>query len=381
MPTDPVSMQARPLSHAAAPAARAAVLPLLGAALLAGTLAWPRHAHAEPVPTVTLSTATDAVSVRFDGRLQALRQSTLAAQVGGNVVELAVQAGERVRAGQRIARIDERDTAAALAAADAGVAQALAAAKAATLNLDRTRDLSAQGFVSEAALDLAQSQHDAAAAGLAQARAARSQATLARGFATITAPFDAVVLATHVEAGDLAAPGRPLATVYVPGRLRAVVDVPASASALARGATRVEVQLPPPPGAPAAAGARWVAPLARTELPAADPVSQTVEWRLELDPAQTAGLGPGQAVTVRFAGAPAGAAGARPVVPASAILRRGELTAVFAVQGERFVLRAVRLGAAQGRDAVELLAGVKPGERIALDPVRAGLAGATPAAQ
>ena len=222
MPTDPVSMQARPLSRAAAPAARAAVLPLLGAALLAGTLAWPRHAHAEPVPTVTLSTATDVVSVRFDGRLQALRQSTLAAQVGGNVVELAVQAGERVRAGQRIARIDERDTAAALAAADAGVAQALAAAKAAKLNLDRTRDLSAQGFVSEAALDLAQSQHDAAAAGLAQARAARSQATLARGFATITAPFDAVVLATHVEAGDLAAPGRPLATVYVPGRLRAV---------------------------------------------------------------------------------------------------------------------------------------------------------------
>ena len=207
------------------------MLPLLGAALLAGTLAWPRHAHAEPVPTVTLSTATDVVSVRFDGRLQALRQSTLAAQVGGNVVELAVQAGERVRAGQRIARIDERDTAAALAAADAGVAQALAAAKAAKLNLDRTRDLSAQGFVSEAALDLAQSQHDAAAAGLAQARAARSQATLARGFATITAPFDAVVLATHVEAGDLAAPGRPLATVYVPGRLRAVVDVPASASA------------------------------------------------------------------------------------------------------------------------------------------------------
>lgn len=376
-------MRTKPTMQAIDPtpsaASRQAATALLAAAMLVTAFSLP--VRAQPVPTVTLASAADAASISFDGRLQALRQSTLAAQVGGNVVELAVAAGERVRAGQRIARIDERDTAAALAAADAGVAQAQAAAKSASLTLDRTRDLRAQGFVSQAALDLAQSQSDTAAAGLAQARAARAQAALARGFATVTAPFDAVVLATHVEAGDLAAPGRPLATLYVPGRLRAVVDVPASASALARGATRVEVQLPAAPGAAPGADARWVAPAARTELPAADPVSQTVEWRLDLDPAQTAGLAPGQAVTVRFAGAPAVAAAARPVVPASSVLRRGELSAVYVAQGERFVLRAVRLGAPQGRDGIELLAGVRPGERIALDPVRAGLAGATPAAQ
>lgn len=362
-------------------ARRTAATPMrLGAAVLAAAFWLPAAAAAQPVPTVALASAAEAASVHFDGRLQALRQSTLAAQVGGNVLELAVKAGDRVRAGQLVARIDEREPAAALAAADAAVAQAEAATKAARLNLERTRDLRAQGFVSQAALDLAQSQHDAAAAGLAQARAARSQAALARGFATVVAPFDAVVLATHVEAGDLAAPGRPLATIYVPGQLRAVVDVPASASALARAATRVEIRLPPEPGAAAGDPGRWVEAIRRTELPAADPVTQTVEWRLDLAAAQTAGLGPGQAVTVRFAGATADAA-ARPVVPARAVLRRGELTAVYAVQGERFVLRAVRLGAPQGSDGVELLAGVRPGERIALDPVRAGLAGATPAAQ
>ncbi len=62
------------------------------------------------------------------------------------------------------------------------------------------------------------------------------------------------------------------------------------------------------------------------------------------------------------------------------MLRRGELTAVYAVQDGGFVLKAVRLGAAQGA-GVEVLAGLKPGERVALDPVRAGLAGAMPAAQ
>jgi hypothetical protein len=66
------------------------------------------------------------------------------------------------------------------------------------------------------------------------------------------------------------------------------------------------------------------------------------------------------------------------VLPAEAVLRRGELTAVYAVQGDRFVLKAVRLGAATA-GGVELLAGVQSGERVALDPVRAGLAGAVPA--
>lgn len=335
-------------------------------------------AVAQPVPTVSLGAADASASLRIDGRLEAVRQSTLAAQVGGNVLALTVKAGDRVKAGQAIARIDERETAAGLAAADAGMAQADAALRAARLHRDRTRELQAQGFVSQAALDLAETQHSAASAALAQARAGRSQAALARGFATVVAPFDAVVLATHIEAGDLAAPGRPLVTLYVPGRLRAVVDLPASASAVARGASRVEVQLPAVP--PAETG-RWIAPVARTELPSTDAVSQTVEWRLELAAADSAGLRPGQAVAVRFDGAaaPGASAGSRPVVPVAAVLRRGELTAVYAVQGDRFVLRAVRLGAPQGRDGVEVLAGLQPGERVALDPVRAGLTGATPA--
>ena len=68
------------------------------------------------------------------------------------------------------------------------------------------------------------------------------------------------------------------------------------------------------------------------------------------------------------------------MVPSAAVLVRGELTAVYAVQEQRFVLKAVRLGSRQA-EGVEVLAGVKAGERIASDAVRAGLAGATPAAR
>ena len=192
------------------------------------------------------------------------------------------------------------------------------------------------------------------------------------------------MLATHVEAGELAAPGRPLVTLYAPGRIRAVAQVPSSRSALARAATKIDVQLP---------DGRWVTASGRTELPTADPVSQTVEWRLDL-PAEvtvagmaastsggsagSSGAVPGASVLVRFSGAAPAGLPARPRVASSAILQRGELSAVYAVRGQRFVLQPVRLGAVQP-DGVELLAGLKPGERYAIDAVRAGLAGAVPA--
>jgi multidrug efflux pump subunit AcrA (membrane-fusion protein) len=191
---------------------------------------------------------------------------------------------------------------------------------------------------------------------------------LAHSFAAVSAPFDGVVLATLVEAGDLATPGRPLLTMYSPQALRVVVQVPASRSPAARSAPKTEILLP---------DGRWLEPAARTELPSADAVSQTVEWRLDLAPAAGAGLQPGQNLRVRFAGTPAAADGStRLTVPASALLRRGELTAVYVVQGSRFVLKAVRVGTDHGAAGVEVLAGLKAGERIALDAVRAGLAGA-----
>ena len=67
-------------------------------------------------------------------------------------------------------------------------------------------------------------------------------------------------------------------------------------------------------------------------------------------------------------------------IPVTALLRRGELTAVYAVDGARFVLKAVRVGPTRA-ERVPVLAGLQPGERIATDAIRAGLAGARPGPQ
>ena len=355
--------------HTSRPTPARRWLTLLPAILLGAFAAGAFAAEPPRVATVAVGSAGMQAGFVIDGSLQPLRQSTVAAQVAGKVLVLAVKAGDRVKAGQLLARIDERSVQATLAQSDAAVAQAEAEQRNARLHTERTRELRTQGFVSQAALDVAETQLKAAQAGAQQAQAGRTQSALARGFASVTAPFAAVVMATHVEAGDLAAPGRPVATLYAPGELRAVLQLPASRAVAARAATSIAIELP---------DGRRVAPARRTDLPSADPVSQTVEWRLDLAPADVAGLLPGQTVRVHFSGAAVAADLARPSVPAAAVLRRGELTAVYAAQGQGFVLKAVRLGAVSG-DSVEVLAGLRPGERIALDPVRAGLAGATPA--
>lgn len=355
---------------------RSIALSLAVGTLLAAPAAWALVQDPPVVPTITVGAGAVAAGFEVEGTLEPQQQSVIAAQASGSLRLLAVKAGDRVKAGQLLAQIDEREAAAGLAAGDAGVAQAQAALVQARQNAQRTRELRAQGFVSAAAQDTAQAQLDAAQAALAAAQAGRQQAALASGHTRITAPFDGIVRATHAEAGELAVPGKPLLTLYAPRRLRASVMLPLSRAAQARGAREVQVLL---------ADGRVLVPQRRTELPGADAMSQTVEWRLDL--AATAGadgLVPGQPVRVRFVGAAAESAnavnaGAAPLaIPSAALLRRGELTAVYAAVDGRFVLKAVRVGVAAGGQ-VPVLAGLKAGERVAADAVKAGLAGARPA--
>lgn len=303
----------------------------------------------------------------LDGVVQPVKQSTVSAQASGRLVTLAVKAGDPVRAGQLLATIDDRETQTGLQRSRAQVAQAQAELRNAQANFERTRELLAQGFVSKAAMDTAEAQLKSAQAGRDQANAGEKQSGLSQGFTRVTAPFDAFVLQTLAEAGDLAFPGKPLLTLYAPLPLRVVVQVPVSRSAQVQGGTAVEVQVRAADGA-----LQWIRPSQSSHLPTADAVSQTIEWRLELPATASKILLPGQQIRVRFAAGQS----QRLLVPASAVLRRGELTAVYAVSGQGFVLKPVRLGADHGALGIEVLAGLTDADRVALDPVRAGLGGA-----
>jgi RND family efflux transporter MFP subunit len=346
-----------------------------GAALAVAATVGATGASAQPaaVPTLVVRPQAVGAAQELDGIIQPVKQSTLSAQADGRVVTLAVKAGDKVRAGQVLAVIDDRETAAGVQRSQAQVAQADADLRNAGAQLERTRDLQRKGFVSQAALDTAEAQYKGTVAARDAASAAALQSTIAQGFTRVIAPYESWVQQTHVEAGDLAVPGKPLVTVYAPQPLRAVVQVPASRVGAVRSAAQTLVQV-------AGQGVdAWVAPVARSAVPSADPVSQTAEWRFELAPQHSMGLLPGQQVRVRFGQAQGPASEGRLLVPASAVVRRGELTAVYAVVNGAFALRVVRLGASQGAQGVEVLAGLQNGDAIALDAIRAGLAKAVPA--
>jgi hypothetical protein len=103
-------------------------------------------------------------------------------------------------------------------------------------------------------------------------------------------------------------------------------------------------------------------------LPVADTRTHTTRVRLALP--KTAGLLPGQYARALFVTGHARAL----AIPAVAVLRRSEVTAVYVLDASgNAQLRQVRLGESAGEGLVEVLAGLTPGERVSLEPVRAGV--------
>ena len=276
------------------------------------------------------------------------------------VVALAVKVGDTVKAGQVLARIDARAAEQNAAAGDAQVLAARAQLDIATKDFARQQQLFKQNYISQAALDQAESQFKATqaqvASQLAQAGATRTQS----GFFVVKAPYAGVVSDVPVSLGDMAMPGKPLLTLYDPGALRVTVAVPQSASTEASAVAAIKIQLP---GLPAER--QWLAPVRVNVLPTADAATHTVEMRLDLKPGID-GITPGMFARAWLS--VAGSGGARLYAPAQAVVRRAEMTGVYVIDpAGRPVLRQVRLGRT-ANDSVEILSGVSAGERVAIDP-------------
>jgi RND family efflux transporter MFP subunit len=295
--------------------------------------------------------------------VEAVRQSTVAAQIAGRIVELRFDVGDFVKKGEVIARIDERAATQALAASEAQVRQAEAALRNARAEFERSKQLVAQKFLSQAALDRAEAEYKAAQARVSALLAGAGQAQTERSFTTIVAPYSGLVSARHVELGEMAVPGKPLMTGFDPGTLRVTATVPQAQIAAIQAGAKARVEVP--------STSRWVEATQLTVIPAADPRTHTTQVRLGL-PAEVRGIYPGIYARAHFVTGRTAAL----LVPRAAVLQRSEVTAVYVVGDSGAPqLRQVRLGTAGDEHSVEVLAGLKPGERVALEPVQAGMKG------
>jgi RND family efflux transporter MFP subunit len=326
--------------------------------LAAGGSAVAQGAAPTGLPTTTVRAGgAGAAASAYDGVVEAVRQTVVAAQVPGAVVALDVKAGDTVKAGQLLARIDARAAEQTASAAQAQLKSAQAMLEVATKDFERQQQLHAKQYISQAALERAESQYKAtqaqAAALLAQAGAASTQS----GLHVVRAPYAGVVAEVPVALGDMAMPGKPLLTLYEPGALRVSAAVPQSV--LAAPPKQVKLEFPTLGAEPRERLATNV-----QVLPTVDPQTHTVQLRIPLPPGGELKPGLFARVWLPSADGPT----QRLVVPSSAIVRRAEMTGVYVLDAKGApVLRQVRLGRATG-GSVEVLAGVAAGDRVVTDP-------------
>lgn len=330
------------------------VLPILFASCLPAWAALPFATAKVGYQNIDKSYSTEAT-------VEAVRQSTVSAQVSGRITAVNFDVGDQVKAGQVIVRIDPSELSQAAAGGRAQVAQAEAQLANAKANYERQVQLFQQKFISQAALDRATAEYRAAQAGAQAAKAGAGQSATVRSYTTLTAPFSGVVMARHVEVGEMAAPGKPLMTGFDPNDLRVVASIPQYKLAEVQKSTKASVEIP--------SLNKWIEARGITVLPSADTATHTVKVRIDL-PENLSGVIPGIYARAYFATGEA----RKLVIPYSAVLRRSEVTGAYVVDAKDHVsLRQLRLGEPTAKGEVEVLAGLNPGEIIALDPVKAGI--------
>jgi RND family efflux transporter MFP subunit len=310
--------------------------------ILAGCGSKPQANAAKPLPPASVSTAAATLQEHgsvevLPGTVKAASAATLMARVPGVVGRITATPGTAVAAGTVLVELDALEIAAKRDQAKAVAAQAAA-------DFERSKLLFEKQALTKAEFDASQ----ARAAGSA---AAAAEAEIMVGYTRITAPFAGVVVRKHVEIGDLLAPGRPVIDLEDPASLRLEVEIPESLAARVVVGTKLRVQI-----------AALDLEAAVVEVtPAADPVSRTVLVKLALPP-EAKGLRSGQfgRVTIPVS------EGKQLSVPSSAIVRRGQLDAVFVVQDGIARLRLVRLGGSDGASTA-VRAGLKPDETVVVD--------------
>ena len=341
---------------------RAAWFLALSFAAAAAVAADPKTAPAERLKTAPVELREVELDTSAEAVVEAVRQSTVSAQIAGRIVDLRFDVGDVVKKGEVIARIDERAASQAEAASVAQVREAQAALANTRAQYERSKQLLAQKFISQAALDQAEAAYKAAQARVTALLAGAGAAATERSFATIVAPYSGVVSARYVELGEMATPGKPLFTGFDPSTLRVVANVPQAQIAAIQALSKARVEVP--------SIGKWLDVKDMVIVPSADPRTHTSRVRLEL-PEDVRGVYPGVYARAHFVVGKA----LKLLVPRAAIVRRSEVTAVYVVDEQGAPrLRQVRLGEAADENSIEVLAGLEPGERVALEPVKAGMA-------
>ena len=310
----------------------------------------------------------------------------VSSRVAAPVLMVAVQAGDRVHAGDVLVRLDAGDLTARVQQANAAIRaadNALAGARSAQVAAEAERKLAAawharisqlrarnsataQEFdeaearlaAAAARVTTAQSEIDQAVAQLASVRAGADIATITETYTVIRAPFDGEVTERFTDPGNLAVPGQPLLHIDAAGQRRVDVRVDEARVAYIRAGNRAAVTLDE------ARGQNGGPPIDGTvvEIARAVAVDQRA-FTVKVALPATVTPRTGTFARVRFDGPRRRAL----IVPASAVRSQGQLQSLFVASGGVAHIRMVQTGDSTA-EGVEVLAGLEPGEMVVTSP-------------
>ncbi len=314
-------------------------------------------AVARPVFVTTVDPTPSAQARSFSSVVRARVESDLAFRTGGKVLERLVEVGDRVKAGQALARLDPADHQLAVKAAADQVRAATVDAQQAASDEARFRRLLADGSVGAADHERQKARADAAAARLDQARRQLELARNREGYAALVAPFAGVVTAIRFERGQVVPEGQPVLGLAREGDNEVVVDLPEDWVGRARGLT--------------ATAAPWQDPQALVRLslrelsPQASAQGRTFRARYaaaSASRAQLSALPLGSTMQLTLSAAPAGTATVS--LPVSALLKGSGPAGVWVLdaKGSGLVFTPVQVVSLD--DATVQVTGLAPGSRV-----------------
>jgi RND family efflux transporter MFP subunit len=297
---------------------------------------------------------------RLDGVVEAINRTTVSAQTQGQVEAIFYDVDDFVEKGDLVVRLRDTEHRARLAQATAELESASAQLEQARDEHERVKGLHKSQNVSESALDKAEADLKSAKARLDAAQANLEQAQEQLEYTKIRAPYSGIVTRRHVELGEIASPGTPVMSGISLEELRVIIDVPQSVIPAVREHGEIKAYLP---------DGTVAQPDRITVFPFADLGSNTFKVRADLAE-DTQGLFPGMFVKTGIV------TGKKEelIVPKQAVVYRSEVTGVYVVgEDDRIQLRYVRTGPTID-DGIVVLSGLSAGERVALDPIAAGVA-------
>ena len=302
----------------------------------------------------------------ISGNLQAERAATVRAEISGAVLQTYAEQGSRVRSGTLVVRLNDATQRDAFLSARSGLTTAQMAADIAKRELERQDKLAAAGAIAERELESSRRSNVAAQSQLADAQARLTLAREQLGNAQVRAPFNGIVSARQVSAGDVVQPGGELFTILDPTSMRLEGSIPADQLSAVRIGAPVSFSVSGYPGR------SFVGKVSRIN-PAADPATGQVRVVATI-PNSTNNLVGGLFAEGRVASERRQALTA----PFSAVDVRGVRPSVLMVKGGKTERRQVEVGLRdEENERLEIISGVALGDTLLIGAAQ-GISPGTP---